>query len=117
MTRVFTVDTNNDLVISGDGRLAISSDLEAVLQACEHVAKAQLGEMVLAVDEGVPNFQTIWQGAPNIVQFKAYLRRELQKVVGVQEVSALEASISNNVLSYTATIKTIYGEGVIDGGL
>jgi hypothetical protein len=115
MTRVFTVDDNNDLVLATDGNLAISSDLEAIMQACQHAAQAQLAEMVLAVDQGVPNFQTIWNGAPNVLQFEAYLRRQLQNVTGVVEVSELTTSISNNVLSYTAVIQTQFGQGVING--
>lgn len=117
MTKVFTVDANNDLVIAGDGNLSISTELEATLQACEHAAKAQLAEMVLAVDQGVPNFQTIWNGAPNVTQFEAYLRRQLLTVVGVTDIVSLETTVSNNILSYTATIATIYGEGAINGGL
>jgi len=115
MTRVFTVDVNNDLVIAGNGSLAISRDLEAVLQACEHAAKAQLAEMVLAVDQGVPNFQTVWNGAPNVLQFESYLRRQLLQVVGVVEVVELSAVISNNVLTYTVTIQTVFGQGVLNG--
>lgn len=115
MTRVFTVDENNDLILSGNGNLSISSDLEATLQACEHAAKAQLAEMVLAVDEGVPNFQTIWTGAPNIIQFESYLRRQLLAVVGVRDIVDLTTTLTNNILSYTVTILTIYGEGVING--
>lgn len=117
MTKVFKVDSNNDLVIAGDGNLAISTGLAATLQACEHAAKAQLSEMVLAVDQGVPNFQTIWNGSPNVTQFEAYLRRQLLAVVGVTDVVTLDTNVSNNVLSYTATISTIYGQGVINGGL
>ena len=115
MTRVFAVDENNDLVIAGNGNLSISTELDAVLQACEHAAKAQLAEMVLAVDEGVPNFQTIWNGSPNVPQFEAYLRRQLQNVTGVIEVTEINTTVSNNVLSYTATIRTIYGQGAING--
>jgi hypothetical protein len=115
MTRVFTVDENNDLVIASDGLLSISSGLEAVLQACEQAAKAQLAEMVLAVEQGVPTFQTVWNGAPNVSQFEAYLRRQLQNVTGVREVSAVEVTVANNVLSYTATILTQFGQGVLNG--
>jgi hypothetical protein len=115
MTRVFTVDSNNDLIIAGDGNLAISSDLAATLQACEHAAKAQLSEMVLAVDEGIPNFQTVWTGAPSVIQFEAYLRRSLLAVVGVLDIVELTTVVANNILSYNVTIATIYGEGVING--
>lgn len=117
MTKVFTVDENNDLMLAGNGNLSISTELEATLQACEHAAKAQLAEMVLAADQGVPNFQTIWNGSPNVTQFEAYLRRQLLAVVGVTDVVSLDTNVSNNILSYTATISTIYGQGVINGGL
>lgn len=113
--RVFTVDKNNDLTLAPDGNLSISADLQAVLFTCEQVAKAQLNEMVLSVDQGMPNFQTVWVGAPNIAQFEAYLAARLQAVTGVQRVIGVEARASNGVLRYTATIQTIYGEGVING--
>lgn len=113
--RVFTVDKNNDLTLAADGNLALSADLQAVLYTCEQVAKAQLNEMVLSVDQGMPNFQTIWVGAPNIPQFQAYLAARLQAVTGVQRVTSIEASASGGTLRYTAVIQTIYGEGVING--
>lgn len=115
MTQVFSVDENNDLFINNDGQLSISRNLEAVIQACEHVAKAQLLEMVLNQERGIPNFETIWNGSPNVVQFEAYLRRNLLTVPDVIEVVSLETNIQNNVLLYTAEIRTIYGTGVIDG--
>lgn len=115
MTRVFTVDSNNDLVLASDGNLGISEALEAVLQACEHAAKAQLGEMILATNEGVPNFETVWSGTPNVAQFEAALRRQLLRVQGVTSVAELTAIVANNILSYNATIVTIYGQGTING--
>lgn len=117
MTKVFTVDENNDLVIASDGKLGISSGLEAVMQACEHAAYAQLTEMVLAVDQGVPNFQTIWNGSPNVTQFEAALRRQIMAVADVVEVVSVVITVANNVLSYTATIRTIYGQDDINGRL
>lgn len=115
MTRVFTVDSNNDLVLASTGNLSISAGLEAVLQACEQAAKAQLGEMILAVDEGMPNFDVVWNGAPNFPQFEAALILRLRSVSGVTEVANVQISASAGVLSYTATIKSIYGEGGING--
>lgn len=116
MTKVFKVDANNDLYIAPDGQLAIGSALDAVMQACAHAAKAQDGEMMFAADAGMPNFQAIWNGSPNIPQFIAALKRTLSGVDGVLEVTAISASISNNVLSYSATIKTIYGEAYLNNG-
>jgi hypothetical protein len=115
MSTMFAVDQNNDLYIGENGNLAIVTGIEAVLQDCAHVAKAQLGEMVLAIDEGIPNMETVWRGSANIPQFEAYLRAALLSVDGVEEVSELETNVVNNVLSYAVTIQTIYGQGQLNG--
>lgn len=115
MTRIFAVDKNNDLYINEQGMLAINTGLQSVLQNCEHAAKAQLNEMVLNYDQGVPNFQTIWNGSPNIAQFRAGLRRAILAVEGVTNIDSLEITVSNNVLSYSAIIATIYGPGILNG--
>lgn len=115
MTRCFSTNTNNDIFIDTDGRLAISSRLQAVLDLCEHAVKAQLGEMVLAVNQGIPNFQTIWNGAPNTVQFAAYIRRAILSVDGVLEIVTLNTEPVADVMTYSATIRTIYGQGDIGG--
>lgn len=115
MTRIFSVDENNDLFINEQGTLAISSGLKAVLQNCEHAAKAQLKEMVLNYDQGVPNFETIWNGSPNVIQFRAALRRTLLNVEGVTNVNELTVTVANNVLSYFAIIATVYGQGQLNG--
>jgi hypothetical protein len=115
MSRSFGVDENNDIFIAPDGRLSVVVDLQSILETCAHAVKAQLGEMVLAVDQGVPNFQTIWNGAPNVVQFESYVRRALLSVDGVLEVTELDTDATTSVLKYTATIRTTFGEGTING--
>lgn len=115
MTRIFAIDSNNDLYLNNQGNLAINTDLQAVLQNCEHAAKAQMGEMIYAFDSGVPNFALIWNGSPNIPQFQAALRDTLLAVTGVLEVDSLVVNVANNVLSYSAIIRTIYGEGALNG--
>lgn len=116
MTKMLAVDDNNDLFIRGSGLLALNSDLDAVMQAAQHAAQAQLGEMILAIDQGVPNFQTIWESATNVAQFQAYLRRAIMSVDGVIEVRDLETEVRDNVIFYAATIVTIYGSGVLQNG-
>lgn len=115
MTRVLAVDENNDIYIGRDGRLAISAGLSAVLQACEHAAKAQLGEMIRATTSGMPNFDVLWNGAPNLTQFDAALRATLLSVVDVVRVVSLNVQNKAGVVSYYVTIETIFGEGGISG--
>lgn len=113
--RVIAVDSNNDLYIGADGSLAMATALEAVLQAAQQAAQTQLGEMMFAVDQGVPNFGVVWNGAANVSQFDAYLRRAVLSVENVTGVRDLSITVAGNKLSYTATIETIYGPGVLNG--
>lgn len=116
MTRTFSSDANNDLVILSDGNLSISSGLDAVLNAAQTAAQAQLGEMVLSIDTGVPNFQTVWSSATNVAQFEAYVRRAILSVDGVKEISEFSVDVRDNQIFYTANIVSTFGVGNISNG-
>lgn len=109
---MITISTgaNNDLYIAPNGQLAMSSDLSALAQVCENAVKTMMGELILQGDTGVPNFQLIWSGAPNIAQAENAIRETLMSVTGVEEVTELSAFVDGDVFKYNATIKTIYGE-------
>lgn len=115
MTQTFATDANNDLVFGGDGRLVILTGLEAVLANCEHAAKTILNEMVLAQGEGLPYFQAIWNGRPNVPVFEAAFRARISAVADVTGVQALTTRQVGDVFQYAATIRTIYGTGDING--
>ena len=115
MTQTFTTDSRNDLTIGTDGNLSISTGLDGVLQACATAAKAQLGEMVLALNRGVPNFQTVWSSRRNVAQFESFLRATLESVSGVQKIDELSVIAEGNVLKYGAVIVTDFGAGAING--
>jgi hypothetical protein len=117
MTKTFSVDDSNDLFIGRDGNLAIAVAIEAVLQNCAHAVKTRLGEMIFNTDQGIPFFETVWNGIPNIPQFEAAARQAILQVSGVVEIRLFNVVIIEGNLTYTAVIKTIYGEGTIDGGL
>jgi hypothetical protein len=112
---VLAVNGSNDLYVGPDGSLATAEGLFAVMQACQQAAQTQLGEMIYAVDQGVPNFTTIWNGSPNLAQFDAFLRRALLAVPDVTGVESLEIDRSGNTVSYVARIQTSFGTGAING--
>ena len=114
MTQTFSNDSNNDLFLGHDGNISISSGVEAVKFACQTASQAQRGEMIFSVLKGIPNFQVTWAGAPNFALFESYVRNTLEGVDGVVEVTELSSQLRDNVLSYDATIKTIYGDGVLN---
>lgn len=107
-----------DLYLTPDGNIAMAYDLQAVLQACAEAAQTILGEMVFNVNAGIPYFQTVWVGVPNVAQFTAALRTAFLAVGGgglVVEVVSLITSQVGSVLTYNAIIRTIYGTGPIVG--
>lgn len=114
--KTFASDKNNDLFIGTDGRLGVKTDLSAVMQAAQQAAQAQLGEMIYAVDEGVPNFQTIWESSANVAQFEAFLRRAIMAVEGVSKIEALTTNVRESAIFYSVDILTIYGRGNLTNG-
>lgn len=115
MSLVLSVDSNNDLYVGTTGSLATATGLQAVLQAAQQAAQTQLGEMMYAVEDGVPNFRTVWDGAPNLQQFEAFLRRTLLAVENVTGVESVAISRAGNTVSYVARIQTTFGLGVVNG--
>lgn len=115
MSIMLAVNARNDLYVSSDGSLARSADLAAIEQAAKHAAQTLLGEMIYATDAGVPNFDVVWNGSPNLSQFDAFLRRALLGVDGVQQILELDVFKSGNGLGYRAVIQTIFGTAVLNG--
>lgn len=101
----------NDLYLDSNGNIAMVFGIDAALQACAEAARTLLGEMVLNTNQGIPYFQTTWVGVPNIPQFTAALRTAFLAVPNVVEVVSLITSQVNNVLSYSAIIRTSFGTG------
>jgi hypothetical protein len=116
MTRTLGVDDNNDIYIDGAGNLAVVTGVVAVLQTCEHVVKAILKEMVFAQDQGMPYFETVWNGTPSTDPFEAAFRLRIAQVPDVTGIEDLEINQVADRFVYTATIATIYGTGTISNG-
>lgn len=110
----FAMNSNNDMYIGTDGNLAIVSDIDAVMQNCRSAMQAQLGEMQFDTARGMPNRATVYD-TYNPVQFTAAGRTTLAAVEGVVSVVNFTVQRSGDTLNYSATIKTIYGTGAING--
>lgn len=115
MTLTFAVDSDNDLYVGADGSLARASGQAAVLHLCAHAAKTVLNEMVLEQGEGLPYFEAVWVGAPRLPVWEAAFRARILAVADVVSIDSLTLSRAGNVLSYSATISTIYGTGTVNG--
>lgn len=109
-TLTFSINTNNDLYLDQNDNIAMDVDLLAVQDACLGAARTILGEMLFYITQGLPDFQAIWQGVPDVQQFETALMMTLLNIVDVQQVLSIEVAIANNVLTYNAVILTTYGQ-------
>lgn len=116
MTQTLSVNANNDIYLNKDGNISISRDIDAVLQACQQAAQTILGEMVLQVDQGIPYFETVWSGIPNLQQWTSALRSAWLNVANVVQVESLVTSQQDDKLIYSAIIRTTFGAGGITNG-
>lgn len=111
--RTLTVDNHNDLVITGNN-LSISTDLRAVLYACENAVKAQYGEMIYAIDRGIPYNLLAWDKQPNLIQLEAFIRRAVLAIPEVMSISDFDITVSSHIIRYSITINTTFGIGALD---
>lgn len=115
MTQTFATNSNNDIYINSSGLLQIDTGINAVEDACATATKMQLGEAVLQTTLGIPNFQNVWNGVPNLAIWENYLRSTIASVNGVNNIVSLSIKKQQNTLSYVATIETIYGTAYLNG--
>ena len=105
----------DDIYLNSIGNISISFDLQAVLEACAQAAQTVLGEIIFNTNQGIPFFQTVWIGVPNLQQYTAALRLAFLNVPNVLEVVSLMTNQVDNELQYTAVIRTSFGTGGISG--
>lgn len=110
-----STDSDNDIYIGPSGDVATVTALAATAETAEHYAATAQGEMIHAIDQGIPFFQTVFARDVSIAQFEAALRRRLLSSPGVLSVAQLDTVQDGEVLRYSATIETDYGQAVING--
>lgn len=108
------VDQNND-IFAQNGILVVADGVRSLVQRSNQAMKLVLGEARYALDEGIPYFQAVFSGSPNLLIFEAAARKTLLAVSGVTGILSFVADISNNTLTYTATLATDLGQIVLSG--
>lgn len=104
----------NDLYLDAVGNLAMDDGAQAVAACCRSAIQAQRGEMQFALTDGMPTTETAWDRY-SPAQFEAAARAIIRGVPDVLEVVAFTIERAGEALRYTATIRTVYGETVING--
>lgn len=113
--KTLAVDRYNDIYLEQNGLLAIATGATAIGQASVQYSRSRRGEMIHAMDDGVPFDLVAWLGSPNETQFEAVMRTRLLQLPEVLEVVTFEVRHVGDVLNYTATLRTTAGEVVTNG--
>lgn len=116
MAQTFAIDENGDTYLDASGNIAMLYGADAVGQDCVTAMRAQRGEMQYAMDRGMPTAATAFDKF-NPYAFESFARDTIEAVAAVVRVTEFTVSVTNNVLSYTATIETIYGTTYIQGNV
>lgn len=115
MTSLAT-NSNNDIYMGPDNNLALVRGLAAVVQDTKNAVEAQLGEMPLALDRGVPTMATIWDSYKP-AQFEAAARAIILTVPGVTGIKRFDIIQVSDQARYEAEINSVYGPAAIAGSL
>jgi hypothetical protein len=115
LSTTLAVNAGNDIYRDAAGNIALASGVVALMQNAQQAAQTLLGELIYATDQGLPNFQTIWNGAPNVPLWTEYLRRTLQGVNGVTKVQSLTVTRVQDEIKYSTVLETVYGLVELNG--
>lgn len=111
------LDSNNDLVFK-DGDLVFSTGIDAVVQQCRIAMQMFQGEWFLNLDAGLPYWESILGQKPKVAIQAAqiYIRRELELVDGVVDITKLEVTYvrESRMLKITWQVDTEFGETPAD---
>lgn len=115
---MITIETlpSGDWAFLPDGSLSVISGEQAAGQTAEEFVRTLRGELIFRADRGI-RWDVILGPGVNASLAESYIRTRLLEVPGVVAVPALEVTISNNLLVYTASIETIYGEAALNGSI
>jgi hypothetical protein len=104
---VIGTDSNNDIYQDANGDIALLSGVAALQQDCVHALQAQLREMVLAYDQGMPTMDDVFQSA-NLQKYSAVGITTLLAINGVTGVQSFVAQFVDGQMVYEADILTVY---------
>lgn len=115
--KTFNVDDRNDIKLTQNGNIELIDGLNAVMLKCAHYAKAARAEMAFKMDKGMPFFTVAFGKQVNAGQYEAAFRARMREIDEVVSVDEFTAKLDDGVLSYTATITTIYGKARLNSEL
>ena len=108
---------NNDIYQNELGNIETSNDITAVLTTAKSAVQTVLGEMIYKKSDGVPYFETLWNGSPNFQQIESSIRTSVLRVSGVNNINSYDYTSKDNIFSYNIEIETDFGAETLEGSL
>lgn len=99
--QTIATDEHNDIYLDGGGNLAISADREALANIVLNVFRTNYGELQFNIDDGIPYFATIFNNAPNIRMFEAFLRDRALAIPGIESVGAFSYNVTETPVQFS----------------
>ena len=98
--QTIATDERNDIYLDGAGNLALADDREALANIVLNVFRTNYGELQFNTDDGIPYFATIFNNAPNVRMFEAFLRDRALSVPGIESVGAFSYTVSETPVEF-----------------
>ena len=114
MTTNFAIDSDNGFLLS-QNQIVLLEGVEAIAVNCTTEVQTLTGEDPYFQLKGMPNFQTIWEGSPNVPDFETSLRDALLNINGVFNATNFIYDLNDNILTYSIEIQTFIGFTTIEG--
>lgn len=109
-----SINNNNDLYLNGSN-IALKSDKEALGDIYVNKVQTVKGELVYNTDKGIDYFNTVFSEPVYPDVFQNQVKNEILGTSQTEAITGYTQSIADNVLSYTANIKTSYGNITLNG--
>lgn len=104
-----SVDENNDIFLGTVKNLAISSDKDALTQACTQATSVLTEELAYATTSGINYPGFVWS-VPDMMLFESNVINALLSLDGVNDVSNFLVTRDGDKMNYTCNVHTIYGD-------
>lgn len=112
MNSTFLLNKDNDFEIGQDGNLRFVSGQAAIQQLAKDYLEVYKNELYFQQGEGLPYFENIFTGSPNIYLFEKALRSRILSIPGVNRIETLEIKRKEtniNALEFYLTLQTDSG--------
>jgi hypothetical protein len=108
-------DSNNDIYIDSSGNIAMDIDIVALGNVAKNKVLTTLGEPQYNQLAGIPYFETVFCDNPQIALFQTAVIQSIKTVDNVLNVTDFNYKQNNNILSYSLTINSIFGDIQLNG--